>query len=90
MQKLKSKLQQRIDVDPDCLRWTPLISTQLLLEEEKRAEKEVSNFLLNYTLYMYFFFLIFFSYPGTYLLYKNVNLFIHWKLRKAENLFCNV
>lgn len=63
MQKLKSKLQQRIDVDPDCLRWTPLISTQLLLEEEKRAEKEVSNFLLNYTLYMYFFFSYFFFLP---------------------------
>lgn len=87
MQKLKSKLQQRIDVDPDCLRWTPLISTQLLLEEEKRAEKEVSSFLFNYTLYMY---ILFFFYPGTYLFYKIVNLFVHWKLRKAENLFCNV
>ncbi|GAB1603151.1 histone acetyltransferase KAT7-like, partial [Argonauta hians] len=40
MQRLKTKLRHRIDVDPDYLRWTPLISTQLLLEEEKRAEKE--------------------------------------------------
>ncbi|XP_071106629.1 histone acetyltransferase KAT6B-like isoform X4 [Haliotis cracherodii] len=41
MDKLKLKAHQRLELDAECLRWTPLISNQTLLEEEKRAEKEV-------------------------------------------------
>lgn len=41
MQRMKAKLQRKLELDPDALRWTPLISNLTLIEEEKRVEKEV-------------------------------------------------
>ncbi|XP_052262830.1 histone acetyltransferase KAT6B-like isoform X5 [Dreissena polymorpha] len=41
MDKLRNS--QRQDLNDDALKWTPLISSQCLLEEEKNTEKEVSN-----------------------------------------------
>ena len=31
----------RIDLDEECLRWTPLVSSAMLDEEERRAEIQV-------------------------------------------------
>lgn len=41
MAKLEAKKHLRLKLDPDCLRWTPLISNFNISEEEKKAEKEV-------------------------------------------------
>ena len=41
MAKLEAKKHLRLKLDPDCLRWTPLISNYNISEEEKKAEKEV-------------------------------------------------
>lgn len=46
MERLKAKQHQRIEIDEDSLRWTPLISTQMLSDEEKQAEKEVCHAML--------------------------------------------
>ncbi len=42
MSRTAKRRAQRIELDPDCLRWTPVVSTQMLLEEERQAEAEVS------------------------------------------------
>lgn len=42
MDKLKAKQHERRKLDDEGLRWTPLISTNTLAEEEKKLEKEVS------------------------------------------------
>lgn len=42
MSKLETKKHLRIPLDPDSLRWTPLISSHVIVEEEKLAESEVS------------------------------------------------
>lgn len=41
MEKLEAKKHLRIDLDQDCLRWTPLISNYVISEEERKAETEV-------------------------------------------------
>ena len=41
MEKIKSGRLKRLDVNPDALKWTPLVSSQNLQEEEKKAENEV-------------------------------------------------
>ena len=41
MEKLNASKHKRLTVDEDSLRWTPLISSQVLMEEEKQTEKEV-------------------------------------------------
>ena len=41
MEKVTARKDQRIELDPECLRWTPLISSQTLMDEEHRAELEV-------------------------------------------------
>ncbi|XP_025095582.1 histone acetyltransferase KAT6B-like isoform X2 [Pomacea canaliculata] len=40
METLRARPQLRLTLDPECLRWTPLISLQTLEEEEEMAEKE--------------------------------------------------
>lgn len=40
-EKHKGRGPTRLALDPECLRWTPLISLQALEEEEELAEKEV-------------------------------------------------
>lgn len=48
MEKLAARQHQRIELDQECLRWTPLISSHVISEEERRAESEVgliSNYL---------------------------------------------
>ncbi|CAH1795541.1 unnamed protein product [Owenia fusiformis] len=42
-EKLKKKGVIRLILDPEFLRWTPLISTHTLMEEEKKAEKELKD-----------------------------------------------
>lgn len=44
METLRARPQLRLTLDPECLRWTPLISLQTLEEEEEMAEKEVKIF----------------------------------------------
>lgn len=46
MAKLEAKKHLRLKLDPDCLRWTPLISNFNISEEEKKAEKEVRIHLI--------------------------------------------
>ncbi|XP_069123759.1 histone acetyltransferase KAT6B-like isoform X3 [Argopecten irradians] len=41
MERLEAKRHQRIELDPDSLRWTPLISSHCINEEERRAETEL-------------------------------------------------
>ncbi|XP_065923499.1 histone acetyltransferase KAT6B isoform X3 [Magallana gigas] len=41
MEKLEAKKHLRIDLDQDCLRWTPLISNYVISEEERKAETEL-------------------------------------------------
>lgn len=43
MEKLEAKKHLRIDLDQDCLRWTPLISNYVISEEERKAETEVGT-----------------------------------------------
>ncbi|XP_052068323.1 histone acetyltransferase KAT6B-like isoform X3 [Mytilus californianus] len=43
MAKLESKKHLRVEPDQECLRWTPLISNYNISEEEKKAEKELSE-----------------------------------------------
>ncbi|XP_052765696.1 histone acetyltransferase KAT6A-like isoform X4 [Mya arenaria] len=45
MERLQSGRSRRLDLNPDALKWTPLISSQSLAEEEKNTENEVSNHL---------------------------------------------
>jgi len=42
MEKLKTGSIKRLELSPDALKWTPLISSQCLLDEERSTEKEVS------------------------------------------------
>lgn len=46
MERLAGKRHQRIELDAECLRWTPLISSHCINEEERRAETEVCDNLL--------------------------------------------
>ncbi|XP_062596711.1 histone acetyltransferase KAT6B-like isoform X4 [Saccostrea cucullata] len=41
MEKLEAKKHLRIELDQDCLRWTPLISNYVISEEERKAESEL-------------------------------------------------
>lgn len=41
MEKLRSGKIKRLQLNPDALKWTPLVSSQSLLEEEKNTENEV-------------------------------------------------
>ena len=41
MEKLNTSKHKRLSLDEDSLRWTPLISSQALMEEEKQTENEV-------------------------------------------------
>ncbi|XP_025095589.1 histone acetyltransferase KAT6B-like isoform X3 [Pomacea canaliculata] len=43
METLRARPQLRLTLDPECLRWTPLISLQTLEEEEEMAEKELNE-----------------------------------------------
>ncbi|XP_064627200.1 histone acetyltransferase KAT6A-like isoform X3 [Lineus longissimus] len=43
MDKLKAKQHERRKLDDEGLRWTPLISTNTLAEEEKKLEKELKE-----------------------------------------------
>ena len=48
MEKLESSKHKRLGVDEEALRWTPLISSQVLMEEEKQTEKEVRKMFSNF------------------------------------------
>lgn len=42
MEKLEKFKEKRLDLDQDCLRWTPLVvSGTAVMEEEKEVKKEV-------------------------------------------------
>ncbi|XP_052765679.1 histone acetyltransferase KAT6B-like isoform X2 [Mya arenaria] len=41
MERLQSGRSRRLDLNPDALKWTPLISSQSLAEEEKNTENEL-------------------------------------------------
>ena len=40
----------RIELDSECLRWTPVVSTQMLLDEERQAEAEVCLIFTYYSI----------------------------------------
>ncbi len=42
MTRTEQRRLRRVTLDDECLRWTPVVSTQMLLEEERQAEAEVS------------------------------------------------
>ena len=44
MAKTEKRRALRIKLDAECLRWTPVVSTQMLLDEERQAEAEVCQF----------------------------------------------
>ena len=46
MERLQNSKHKRLVVDEDSLRWTPLVSSQSLMEEEKQTEHEVTYFVL--------------------------------------------
>ena len=48
MSKFELRRNQRIDLDPESLQWTPLISSMMLEIEEKCFEDEVSDILGTY------------------------------------------
>ena len=41
MERLQNSKHKRLVLDEDSLRWTPLVSSQSLMEEEKQTEHEV-------------------------------------------------
>ena len=41
MVKTEKRRALRIKLDAECLRWTPVVSSQMLLDEERQAEAEV-------------------------------------------------
>ena len=47
MEEYKAKMAERrtprLQLDDDCLRWSPLVSSTMLRDEEKMTEKEVSE-----------------------------------------------
>ena len=49
MEKLQSGKIKRLSLNPDALKWTPLISSQSLLDEEKSTANEVivNNFCID-------------------------------------------
>ena len=40
-EKLRKRPTPRLKLDPDALRWTPVVSSQMLRDEESRTEWEV-------------------------------------------------
>lgn len=52
MEKLRSGCIKRMELCPDALKWTPLVSSQSLLEEEKNTEDEVIQ-LVSYYIFLY-------------------------------------
>lgn len=47
MEKLQSGKIKRLQLNPDALKWTPLISSQSLLEEEKSTANEVISIIFS-------------------------------------------
>ena len=43
--KLRERSVPRLELDDDCLRWSPLVSSSMLRDQEKMAEKEVGVLL---------------------------------------------
>ena len=41
MVRTEKRRALRIELDAECLRWTPVVSNQMLLDEERQAEAEV-------------------------------------------------
>lgn len=48
MVRTEKRRALRIELDSECLRWTPVVSTQMLLDEERQAEAEVCLVFIYY------------------------------------------